>query len=49
MQLGELNALVLRIMIKLKPKIFLETERLLLRELMPSDAEGLFELDSDSE
>ena len=30
-------------------KIFVETERLLLRELLPSDEDGLFELDSDSE
>lgn len=30
-------------------KIFVETERLILRELVPSDAEGMFELDSDPE
>jgi len=30
-------------------KIFAETERLLLRELLPSDDSGMFELDSDSE
>lgn len=30
-------------------KIFAETERLILRELLPSDAEGMFELDSDPE
>jgi len=35
--------------LKIKPKIFLETERLILRELLPSDAEGLFVLDSDPE
>jgi [ribosomal protein S5]-alanine N-acetyltransferase len=29
--------------------IFVETERLILRELIPSDAEGMFELDSDPE
>ncbi|MBC6112383.1 GNAT family N-acetyltransferase [Pedobacter fastidiosus] len=28
-------------------KIFAETERLILRELLPIDAEGMFELDSD--
>lgn len=27
--------------------VFVETERLLLRELLPSDLEGMFELDSD--
>jgi [ribosomal protein S5]-alanine N-acetyltransferase len=30
-------------------KIFVETERLILRELILSDAEGMFELDSDPE
>lgn len=30
-------------------KIFVETQRLLLRELMPSDEEGMFVLDSDAE
>jgi len=30
-------------------KIFIETERLLLRELIPEDAEGMFALDSDPE
>jgi RimJ/RimL family protein N-acetyltransferase len=30
-------------------KIFAETERLILREILPSDIEGLFELDSDPE
>jgi ribosomal-protein-alanine N-acetyltransferase len=29
--------------------IFIETDRLILRELLPSDAEGMFELDSDPE
>lgn len=28
-------------------KIFAETERLILREILPTDAEGMFELDSD--
>lgn len=28
-------------------KIYLETERLILREMLPSDAEGMFELDSN--
>ncbi|MDP4229314.1 MAG: GNAT family N-acetyltransferase [Bacteroidota bacterium] len=28
-------------------KIFVETERLILREILPSDDEGMFELDSD--
>lgn len=35
--------------LKIKPKIFLETERLILRELLPRDAEDLFVLDSDPE
>lgn len=30
-------------------KIFIETERFLLRELVPEDANGLFELDADPE
>ena len=30
-------------------KIFAETERLILREIVPGDAEGMFELDSDPE
>jgi len=30
-------------------RIFVETERILLRELLPSDEIGMFELDSDSE
>lgn len=30
-------------------KIFAETERLILREILPSDIEGMFELDSDPE
>lgn len=30
-------------------KIFAETERLILREILPSDVEGMFELDSDPE
>lgn len=30
-------------------KIFVETERLILRELLPSDDEGMFELDSDKD
>lgn len=30
-------------------KIFAETERLILREIVPSDIDGLFELDSDPE
>ncbi len=28
-------------------KIIIETERLLIRELLPSDKEGIFHLDSD--
>ncbi|WP_293741818.1 GNAT family N-acetyltransferase [uncultured Pedobacter sp.] len=28
-------------------KIFAETERLILRELMPADAEGMFDMNSD--
>lgn len=30
-------------------QLFIETERLLLRELLPSDIEGMYELDSDPE
>jgi ribosomal-protein-alanine N-acetyltransferase len=30
-------------------KIFAETERLILREIVPSDLDGMFELDSDPE
>ncbi|MDT8413838.1 MAG: GNAT family N-acetyltransferase [Flavobacteriaceae bacterium] len=30
-------------------KIFIETERLILREILPTDVDGLFELDSDPE
>ena len=30
-------------------KIFAETERLILREILPSDYEGMYELDSDKE
>jgi len=30
-------------------KIYAETERLILRELLPSDVDGMFELDSDPE
>ncbi|GJM34173.1 MAG: N-acetyltransferase [Saprospiraceae bacterium] len=30
-------------------KIFIETERLILRELVPDDATGIFEMDSDPE
>ncbi|ARS38565.1 GNAT family N-acetyltransferase [Sphingobacteriaceae bacterium GW460-11-11-14-LB5] len=30
-------------------KIFAETERLILRELIPADAEGMFEMDGDPE
>ncbi|KLT66544.1 GNAT family N-acetyltransferase [Pedobacter sp. BMA] len=30
-------------------KIFTETERLILREILPTDIEGMFELDSDCE
>ncbi|GAB3198486.1 RimJ/RimL family protein N-acetyltransferase [Pontibacter aydingkolensis] len=30
-------------------QIFVETERLILRELLPSDESGIFELDSDSD
>jgi len=30
-------------------KIFVETERLILREVMPSDVDGMFELDSNPE
>ena len=30
-------------------KIFVETERLILREILPADVEGLFQLDSDPE
>jgi [ribosomal protein S5]-alanine N-acetyltransferase len=30
-------------------KFYIETERLILRDLLPTDAEGMFELDSDPE
>lgn len=30
-------------------KIFIETERLILREILPTDIEGMFELDADEE
>lgn len=30
-------------------KIFAETERLILREILPTDVDGFFELDSDPE
>ncbi|HET9135425.1 MAG TPA: GNAT family N-acetyltransferase [Candidatus Kapabacteria bacterium] len=30
-------------------KIFAETERLILREILPIDDEGMFEMDSDAE
>lgn len=30
-----------------KAKLFVETERLILREILPSDIDGMFELDSD--
>ena len=30
-------------------KIFIETERIVLREILPSDIDGMFELDSDPE
>ncbi|MDX8339125.1 GNAT family N-acetyltransferase [Draconibacterium sp. IB214405] len=30
-------------------KVFAETERLILREILPTDVDGMFELDSDSE
>ncbi len=30
-------------------KIFIETERLMIRELVPEDETGMFELDSDPE
>jgi len=30
-------------------KIFIETERFILREILPTDVEGMYELDSDSE
>jgi RimJ/RimL family protein N-acetyltransferase len=30
-------------------KVFVETERLILREMLPEDEKGMFELDSDPE
>ncbi|MFM1999118.1 MAG: hypothetical protein RL204_1065 [Bacteroidota bacterium] len=33
----------------MEPKIFIETERLILREILPTDVDGLFELDSNPE
>lgn len=35
--------------VKQKMKIFVETERLILREILPSDVDGMFKLDSDPE
>lgn len=34
---------------KIEMKIFTETDRFILREILPSDIDGLFELDSDPE
>ena len=43
------NEMINAVKIKNSVKIFAETERLILREILPTDIEGLFELDSDPE
>ena len=40
--------LITAVKIKNKVKVFAETERFVLREILPSDIEGMFELDSDA-
>ena len=41
------SELISAVKIKNNFRVFLETERLILREILPSDVNGLFELDSD--
>jgi len=43
------SELISAVKIKNNFRVFLETERLILREILPSDVNGLFELDSDPE
>lgn len=43
------SALIKAVKIKNKVKIFAETERFILREILPSDIEAMFQLDSDSD
>lgn len=41
--------LIKAVKIRNSPKIFAETERFILREILPSDVDGMFELDSDQD
>lgn len=43
------SEMISAVKIKNNVKIFAETERLILREIIPSDIDGMFELDSDPE
>ena len=43
------SELIKAVKIKYPVKIFAETERFILREILPSDCDGMFELDSDAE
>jgi [ribosomal protein S5]-alanine N-acetyltransferase len=43
------NELLKAVKIKNSIKVFAETERLILREILPTDLDGMFELDSDPE
>jgi len=43
------SEMISAVKIKNNFRVFLETERLILREILPSDVNGLFELDSDPE
>lgn len=43
------SEMIKAVKIKNSVKIFAETERLILREIIPSDIDGMFELDSDPE
>lgn len=41
------NEMIKAVKVKYGVKVFAETERLILREILPSDIDGMFELDSD--
>lgn len=43
------SELIIGVKIKNPVKVFAETERFILREILPSDIDGMFELDSDPE
>ena len=43
------SEMISAVKVKNNVKIFAETERLILREIIPSDIDGMFELDSDPE